>query len=137
MFDWFIAFESERHIQEAKSSDETNPEWITNKEKISHSTDSEESIRGRMEFMLRDLLGKMPTLRLKDNQRMFTYLQRLAIYRRDGGMCQTRINYDGAKLSWDDWHCDHIKPWSKGGKTTVENGQLACSARNLSKGGVE
>jgi len=137
LFDWFVAFESERHIQDAKSSDEANPEWITYKEKISHSTDSEESIRWRMEFMLRDLLGKIPTLRLKDNQRTFTYLQRLAIYRRDGSMCQLRIKCDGAKLTWDDWHCDHIKPWSKGGKTTVENGQIACSACNLSKGGVE
>jgi len=137
LFDWFVAFESERHIQEAKSGDEAISEWITYKEKISHSTDSEESIRWRMEFMLRDLLGKMPTLRLKDNQRMFTYLQRLAIFRRDGGVCQLKIKCDGVKLTWDDWHCDHTKPWSKGGKTTVENGHVACSACNSSKGGGE
>lgn len=38
--EWFIAFESERHIQEAKSGDEAIPEWIAYKEKISHSTDA-------------------------------------------------------------------------------------------------
>ncbi len=136
-YDWFIAFEQERRVQEAKSSDDANPDWIAYKEKISHSTDSEESIRWRMEFMLKELLGKNPGIRLKDNQRDFTYLQRLTIFRRDGGMCQLKIKCEGAKLAWDDWHCDHIQPWSKGGKTTVENGQSSCSACNQSKGGVK
>jgi hypothetical protein len=136
-YDWFIQFEQERRIQEQKSEDEVIPEWSTYKEKISHSTDSEESIRWRMEFMLRNLLEKHPSIRLKDNQRMFTYHQRLAIFRRDGGICQLKTKCDGAKLTWDYWHCDHIQPWSKGGKTTVENGQVACSDCNLSKGGVE
>lgn len=87
--------------------------------------------------MLKDLLEKHPNIRLKDNQRDFSQLQRLAIFRRDGGVCQLRIKCEGAKLTWDDWHCDHIKPWSKGGKTTVENGQVSCSACNTSKGGTE
>lgn len=136
-FNWFIEFERERHLQEAKPGDEAIPEWIAYKEKISHSTDAEESIRWRMEFMLRNLLEKLPAIRLKDNQRMFTHLQRLAIFRRDGGICQLRIKCEGVKITWDDWHCDHTVPWSKGGKTTVENGHVACSACNLSKGGVE
>lgn len=134
---WFIEFERERHIQESKPSEDAIPEWIAYKEKTSHSTDAEESIRWRMEFMLKDLLEKRPNIRLKDNQRNFTHLQRLAIFRRDGGICQLRIKCDGAKLTWDDWHCDHIRPWSKGGKTTVENAQVACSACNTSKGGEE
>jgi hypothetical protein len=137
LFEWFVEFERERHEQEKKSEDDVIPEWITYKEKISHSTDSEESIRWRMEFMLRNLLEKFPDIRLKDNQRAFSHLQRLAVFRRDGGFCQLRIKCEGEKLTWDDWHCDHILPWSKGGKTTVENGQIACSPCNLSKGGVE
>lgn len=137
LYDWFITFESERRIQESKPEDEANPEWIAYKEKISHSTDSEESIRWRMEFMMKNLLEKNPNIRLKDNQRDFTHLQRLAIFRRDGGICQVRIKCEGTKLTWDDWHCDHKAPWSKGGKTTVENGHVSCSACNLSKGGVE
>jgi hypothetical protein len=32
------------------------------------------------------------------------------------------------KCEWDNWAADHIKPWSKGGKTTVENGQVSCVA---------
>jgi 5-methylcytosine-specific restriction endonuclease McrA len=86
-----------------------------------------------MEFMLRNLLEQYPNLSLKDNQRDFTQVQKLTVFRRDKGVCQLHIKCQGDKLTWDDWHCDHIVPWSKGGKTTVKNGQVACSACNLSK----
>lgn len=83
---------------------------------------------------MRNLLEYVPTLSRKDDQRDFTHVQKLAIFRRDKGICQLKLKCDGIKLTWDDWHCDHIIPWSKGGHTTVENGQVTCSACNLSKG---
>ena len=86
-----------------------------------------------MEYMLRNILEKHSNLSIKDNQREFTYVQKLAIFRRDKGICQLHIKCDSIKLIWDDWHCDHILPWSKGGKTTVENGQVSCATCNLSK----
>lgn len=133
--DWFIEFEQTRRDQESKSLEEdADPEWITYREKTSHSTDSAESIRWRMEFLMRNLLECVPTLSRKDNQRDFTHVQKLAIFRRDKGICQLKLKCGGIKLTWDDWHCDHITPWSKGGHTTVENGQVACSTCNLSKG---
>jgi len=134
LHDWFLSFEATRTEQEARPEDEMDPEWATYKEKISHSTDSEESIRWRMDFMLRNLLERYPDISRKDNQRSFTHSQRLAIFRRDKGLCQLRIKCQGAKLTWDDWHCDHRKAWTGGGLTTVENGQVACTPCNLSKG---
>jgi len=131
---WFISFEQKRAIEDEKPDEEADPEWRSYKEKISHSTDSAESVRARMEFLMRDLLEKFPNLSRKDNQRSFTHVQKLAIFRRDHGKCNVRLKCDGVKLTWDDWHCDHKSPWSKGGKTTVENGQVSCSACNLSKG---
>jgi hypothetical protein len=86
-----------------------------------------------MEFMLRKLLERFPSLSLKDNQREFTNVQKLTIFRRDKGLCQLKLKCHGIKLTWDNWHCDHNKPWSKGGKTTVENGQASCPECNLSK----
>lgn len=133
--DWFIGFEQTRRNQELNPlEDDADPEWITYREKISHSTDAAESIRWRMEFLIRNLLEYIPTLSRKDNQRDFTHIQKLAIFRRDKGVCQLKIKCDGIKLTWDDWHCDHITPWSKGGHTTVKNGQVACPTCNLSKG---
>ena len=131
---WFGDFEARRRKQEDLSEDEADPEWVQYKEKISHSTDAKDSIQWRTEFMLRDFLFAKLNLRLKDEHRSFTPQQRQTIYRRDGGVCQLRILCDGAKLRWDDWHCDHKKPWSEGGATSVANGQAACAACNQSKG---
>jgi hypothetical protein len=132
--DWFIDFEARRRAQELLDEDKAEPEWVAYKEKISHSTDAQDSIRFRMDFLLRDLLTRFPNLSLKDNQRDFTHVQKLTIYRRDQQTCQVRLRCEGVKVEWDDWHCDHKQAWSKGGFTTVENGQVACPACNLAKG---
>ena len=133
---WFIDFEAMRRLEDAKSEEGGDPEWISYNGKTKHSTDSADSIRYRMEFMLRHLLQNFPTLSRKDGQRDFTHLQKLAIFRRDNENCMLKLKCNGIKLTWDDWHCDHIMPHSKGGATTVENGQVSCSACNLSKGNV-
>jgi hypothetical protein len=134
--DWFLDFERRRREQDALSEDEAEAEWVQYKEKISHSTDSEDSIRWRMDFLIKDLLLHHPRLTLKHPKRGFTDQQRLAVFRRDGGLCQVRMRCDGAKLRWDNWHCDHRVAWSNGGQTTVENGQASCPECNLSKGSV-
>jgi hypothetical protein len=131
---WFFAFEAERRRQESVPQDEADSDWVTYKEKISHSTDSEDSIQWRLNFVLRHLLESFPDLSTKDNQREFTWPQRLAIFRRDRGICQLQIRCESTKVTWDSWHCDHRVPWSKGGPTTVENGVVACPACNLAKG---
>lgn len=134
VLDWFLNFESKRRSNEDRPDDEVDPEWASYKEKISHSTDAADSVRWRMEFMLRHFLEANPNIQTKDNQRSFTQVQRLAVFRRDKGHCQLKFKCDGVKLSWDDWHCDHIDPWTAGGKTTVKNAHVACAACNLSKG---
>ena len=131
---WFLDFEEKRRAQEALDDDHGDSGWLTYKERISHSTDAQESIRFRMEFMLGSVLERFPALELKDNQRDFTHVQRLTIFRRDQQPCQVRIKCDGVRVVWDAWHCDHNKPWTLGGRTTVENGQVACPACNLAKG---
>ncbi|MGI8569502.1 MAG: hypothetical protein ACR2KT_10740 [Methylocella sp.] len=65
-------------------------EWVNYREKISHSTDAADSIRLRMEFLLRSLLERFPSLSRKDNQRSFAHVQKLAIFRRDKGICQVK-----------------------------------------------
>ncbi len=44
-----------------------------------------------------------------------------------------KYNCEGKKCDWDNWEADHIVAWSKGGKTIVENGQVACPECNSSK----
>jgi hypothetical protein len=134
--EWFIGFETYRRDQHKLSVDECDPEIVQYQEKTSHSTDSEDSIQSRHDYLLRKFLEAHPNLQLKDDQRLFTHDQRMAIFRRDKGVCQVRLRCAGEECTWDNWEADHKQPWSQGGKTTVENGQVACIACNASKGGI-
>ena len=130
---WFIDFEGYRREQRVLPVDQCDPEIVVYQERTSHSTDSLDSLQWRHDYLLRLLLEKISDLQLKDDQRIFTHEQRLAIYRRDKGLCQVKLRCDGAKCEWDHWEADHISAWSRGGRTTVVNGQVACPACNAAK----
>lgn len=49
---------------------------------------------------------------------------------RDGNRCRLC----GATVTGDNIHFDHIRPWSQGGETIVENIQVLCAKHNLAKG---
>lgn len=66
----------------------------------------------------------------RDARRRFTTAQRGVVFTRDGGTCF----YCGCALPPSGWDCDHVVPWTRGGRTAVENGVAACSACNRSKG---
>jgi hypothetical protein len=131
---WFLRFEQYGRSQDELPADKADPEMVVYHEKISHSTDAVDSILWRHEFLLRKLFEAVPDIEQKDDQRIFAHEQRLAIYRRDDGYCRVKIRCDGKRCDWDDWAADHINPWSRGGKTTVANGQVACIPCNSAKG---
>lgn len=79
----------------------------------------------------------MPDLKPLDPQRAFTEAQRKVIWLRDDKRCQVKTHCGGMECDWDNWHADHKSPWSKGGTTTVANGQVCCPSCNLSKGATE
>ena len=58
---------------------------------------------------------------------------RAAVIARDGHTCQLC----GGEVSAGDIHLDHIKPWSKGGPTTLGNLQVTHSLCNIRKGARE
>lgn len=133
--EWFIGFETARRQNERLDEDSRDPLLIEYRRLTSYSTDAEESIRGRVEFLEKRFFLACPDIELTDTLRAFTHEQRLAIYRKNDGCCQLETHCDGSKLMWDDWHADHILAHVNGGKTTVSNGQVACAPCNLSKGG--
>jgi len=65
-----------------------------------------------------------------DANRDFNEFERIAIFRKNDGICQDCKK----KVEYDDFHADHIISHTRGGKTTIENGQVLCSKCNLSKG---
>lgn len=130
---WFIDFETWRRADEERPSDERDPEMVTYQDKMSRTTDSQDSVEYRHRVLITRLLKDIPDLVPLDARRNFSPEQRLAIYRRDEGMCQVKLICDGVKCNWDHWHADHKVAWSNGGKTTVENGQVSCVDCNLAK----
>lgn len=130
---WFVKFEAWRKEDEKKPSDERAPEMVGYQERISKSTDTQDSVDFRNQILLSRLLLEFPSLAPLDKTRQFTYEQRLAIWRRDKGNCQVKLRCTGEHCGWGHWHADHITAWSNGGQTTVENGQVACPACNLAK----
>lgn len=64
--------------------------------------------------------------------RKFLEWQRTEIWNRDRGIC----GICGRKARKNNWEADHIWPWSSGGETTVENGQVSHPWCNRDKSGV-
>jgi hypothetical protein len=133
--EWFLAFEGERKANEEQDDEHKDVQLVEYRRLISQSTDSEESIAARLDFFEKRFFSAVPDIEPKDPQRGFSHEQRLAIFRRDSGVCQLRLRCEGIKVGWDHWHADHRIPHAKGGKSVVSNGQVACPDCNFAKGG--
>lgn len=66
-----------------------------------------------------------------DNRRRFSDEERRALFIVSGGICET----PGCGNPLDkSFHADHVVPYSKGGETSLANGQALCKDCNLQKG---
>lgn len=92
----------------------------------------------RDQLMTKWFFEYCPELDKLDPQRGFTYLQRIQIYRKHKGICQAclaeGLGQEDATVPWNVFEADHLTPHSKGGKTTIENGQVLCRRHNRSLG---
>lgn len=61
--------------------------------------------------------------------RPFSDSQKRTAYEQQGGICTCC----GKKYKYEEMEGDHIKPWSKGGKTEIENLQMLCRDCNRRK----
>jgi HNH endonuclease len=134
LHDWFISFEAERKENESKEDEHKEVQLVEYRRLISQSTDSQESIAARLDVFEKRFFDAVADIEPKDPQRGFSHEQRLAIFRRDAGICQLKLRCNGVKVNWDHWHADHKVAHSKGGKSIVANGQVACPECNLAKG---
>ena len=89
----------------------------------------EVSKRERREHILYNLLSSL--LEKKDSRRSFSAEQRRILW---GTTASKRCTECQCDLTWDDFTIDHIKPYSKGGKTNLKNAGLLCRKHNSSKG---
>lgn len=69
------------------------------------------------------------------NLRAFTESQKRQAYERQKGECPMCAQEGKAQTHYEfvEMQADHIVPWSRGGKTSVENCQMLCRTHNLTK----
>jgi len=133
-FKWFMATENARIGDTTKLID-TKTE-SRDYEGCNTST-SDVYLVARYEYILKDLQSVSPeVVAAVDPERLFSRGQRWVMWERQGGVCpRTSKTIDEDDINNHElWHADHVKPYSKGGPTTVENGELVCKEYNLSKG---
>lgn len=98
---------------------------------MTSSANSRRSLEERLKILILDFFTaftSMATIQL-DPKRIFDNDQKIQLYARDGQKCQSCKKGVGEF----DWHADHVTPWIRGGKTTLENGQVLCVKCNLKK----
>ena len=133
---WFIDFEQRRKAEDALPEDEREPRLLAYQNAIVNQTANVSSQNVRLQILTEDLVQNIADLKLLHEQRAFTSEQRQAIFRTANRQCQNpggNPECEGT-CGWDNFHADHITPYSEGGPTTVENGQLLCVSCNLKKG---
>jgi 5-methylcytosine-specific restriction endonuclease McrA len=85
--------------------------------------------RRKREAILRGLIESL--FASKDSQRGFTLEQRRILWHTSAYRKCSSCN---RLLSWSDFTIDHIDPYSKGGRSRLENAALMCGPCNSRKG---
>jgi hypothetical protein len=133
-FKWFMATENARIGDEKILADTKEGEKRTYAG-CSLST-SDNFLEARYEYIFKDLQNIPESVVSKiDAERLFTKSQRYQMWSRQGGVCPRtgKVIAEEDINNHDLWAADHVIPYSKGGPTTVDNGELVCKQYNLAK----
>lgn len=95
---------------------------------VREGSDSEANRRKRHDI----LCGLLePLFEKKDEQRLFSPEQRRILWNTaDERVCAEC----GCELTWGDFHADHVKPFSLGGRSSLDNAAMLCAKHNIAKG---
>ncbi len=125
--DCYLDFEDARAKNEELSDGVVDADFIQYSNEIRH--DSVAGLTYRHEFLKSKILAGVPDLKLLDADRLFSDKQKQVIWRRDNGICQICKK----ECDMSTWHADHIISHSKGGLTSISNGQVLCHSCNSKK----
>lgn len=99
---------------------------------VSNASRSKTSLERRVDMLVRNFLLLNPDVVSTSEPRYFTKNQRWVLWRLAGGRCQADSCTKELPTS-DDGEADHVVAYSKGGKTSIENGQFLCKSCNGAK----
>ena len=113
-------------LYNAHKNDNLDPEYLQKRVKELLADDEVTKKSGIYEYLLENETRDAERYL---SLRKFTQSQKLTVYNKQGGRCALCKK----PFDFDRMHGDHIKPWSKGGKTAIENCQMLCAACNIKK----
>jgi len=102
---------------------------------------SPEQVEWNVSLFMKEFLNSNLLISV-DPERIFNASQRVVLWEKQGGVigfCDAICPETNKKIPFEElfnttlWQADHIIPWSKGGKTTIENGQIICALANKKK----
>lgn len=115
----------QKHARGSKQGQELYRDYLMT---VTQATDEISQRRKRMEI----LRGLMESLfEKKDSKRTFSPEQRRILW---NTTVERKCEECGKRLTWEDFTIDHIDPYSKGGKTRLDNAALLCRQHNATKG---
>lgn len=117
--------ERQRKLLATKPESEVYRDYLLT---VSQMTD-DVSQRRRREQILRNVIGSL--FSKKDEQRGFTAEQRRILW---NGKDDKKCTNCGTRLSWTNFTIDHIDPYSRGGRSALDNAALMCRSCNSAKG---
>jgi len=128
--EWLTKFASEvdKHVKQSEKSS-SNPLVDTYVENVEKRTTHKATRQKRYEIV-RELL--IPFLIAKDKRKDFNEEERRIAWANSDKKC----NICGKKVDWEEYELDHKIPFSKGGKTSLENSQVthkSCNAQKSNK----
>lgn len=115
------------HLYNLYHNNTYNSATMTMEIKRLHEDDDVQKKKGIYEFSL--CKNSDPYAGRLLNLRTFEKRDKLAVYSRQDGVCPICHKH----FEFDKMEGDHIKPWSKGGRTVLENCQMLCKDCNGKK----
>lgn len=124
----FVELEVLRAEEREKPEDEQNPQILNFNDAA--RADDPVRLKYRHDFLQTWILSQVVTLEPidVDSRRVFSHEQRMALYWRSQGKCQTC----NEKISQENFDADHITRHVDGGKTILSNGRALCVNCNRS-----
>lgn len=116
-------FEKERLQDRAKDDSDREVDFVNFALQVQQGIGNKGSIEERDRILRKYYLKWHPNTLPKDSKRMFILEERNLIWILSGKTCQKcqrELN------DFEEMEADHIRPHSRGGKTTIENGQALC-----------
>ena len=112
-------------------------EWSKHRQQDKNSCETRDRIIRQLFFDYLNSNNKK--FKIKDTVRFFNEAQRIAVYRREKGLCKPCLAEGKGEIvstvSWSDYQTDHIISYITGVKTEEANAQVLCRCHNAQKGG--